>query len=412
MNEKICEHPDNLILIQSRVKTNHQLVEEYAEMMKEGIQFDPAKGVRDETGIIFVWDGFHRAAAARLANVSLLIEVEPGTKQDAEWLALSANQKHGLRRTKADEEWIARTALLKFPNRSVREIHRHTGINRRKISTIRDELVLSGAIAPDDKVTVTRGGTTYEQDTNNIGGTRPAYAPVWKLETAIRQWLGETFEDLAGQLQALAEIKDKTPEGQRYLNELLSDDSLPSPTRKRDVIQACHNVLDQLRPGPQSPRPGYATLESSVGGWTNEISEPKLNGNINIPTPAEPHREYKPQPQEFECPRCRQEKIVGVNGSRRWCLRCGAEWPTAGEFLAEVNANRGQAGSAPTRTELQQRFMQILAQLEEQDGRLIQIEIWLDELERQVVLSNNLHPATETVAPNLDLNSIPVLEYA
>jgi hypothetical protein len=62
-----------------------------------------------------VWDGFHRAAAAKLAGVSLLVEVQPGKRQDAEWLALSANQKHGLRRTKADEEWIARTALLKFP---------------------------------------------------------------------------------------------------------------------------------------------------------------------------------------------------------------------------------------------------------------------------------------------------------
>ena len=80
MTKQICEHPDNLILIQSRVETNHQLIEEYCEMMKEGVRFDPAKGVRDESGTVYVWDGFHRAAAAKLADLSLLIEVQPGKR--------------------------------------------------------------------------------------------------------------------------------------------------------------------------------------------------------------------------------------------------------------------------------------------------------------------------------------------
>ncbi|MEW5960870.1 MAG: hypothetical protein AB1801_24355 [Chloroflexota bacterium] len=405
MTKQILADPKELIFIQSRAETNHDLVDEYAAMMRDDVQFDAAQGVQDKTGQIFVWDGHHRGEAAKRAEVLLLVEVQPGTQHDAEWLALSANQKHGLRRSKADEEWIARTALLKFPDRSVREIHRHTGINRRKISAIRDELVASGAIAPDNKVTVSRGGITYEQDTTNIGGTQPAYAPIWKLETAIHQWLSDGFEDLAEQLQVLTEIKEKTPTGQHHLNQLLADDRLPSPKRKGDVIQACHNVLEQLRPKLQASHSNSVTLESNIGLWSSGFTERDIDRSSHHQPTADPQAKYSPRPQAFECPRCGREKIVGINGSRRWCLNCGAEWPTAADFLTEVNAAQNQTDAVPTRTELQQRFLNILASLGEQDRQLIQVEIWLDELERRLVLSADLQPVAETVAPILSLHS-------
>lgn len=164
--------PEELVFIQSRAEVNYSIVNEYAEMMCDGIEFDPVSAIQDGEQI-YVWDGYHRGEAAKKAGAKLAVNVQQGTNQDAEWLALSANQKHGLRRTKADEEQIARNALLKFPDRSIREIYRHTGINRRKISRIRDELIASGAIAPDNQVTVTRSGVSYQQDTTNIG-SKPA----------------------------------------------------------------------------------------------------------------------------------------------------------------------------------------------------------------------------------------------
>jgi hypothetical protein len=415
MTEKIYADPADLVFIQSRAETNQDLVVEYAEMMQSGVQFDPAQGVRDEDGQTSIWDGLHRAEAAKLAEVLLLIEVQPGTQRDAEWLALSANQKHGLRRSRKDKQRIVRNALLHPYGASLsdREIARHCGVDHKTVGKVRAELETTGEIPQLDKRIVKKAsGETYEIDTTNIGGTKPAYASVWKLEIAIRQWLGETFEDLAEQLQTLTEIKDKTPEGQRHLSRLLSDNSLPSARRERDVIQACHNVLDQLRRQTQSLRPNFATLESGTGSWAYEVSEPKLNGKTNIEAPADRQPEHKPQPQEFECPRCGQEKIVGVNGSRRWCLNCGAEWSTATEFLAEIKATREQSGIIPTRTKLQQRFSNILASLEEQDGQLIQIEVWLSELEHQLGLSTDLHLAAEIVEPTWPIHSSPSLEYA
>jgi hypothetical protein len=122
---------------------------------------------------------------------------------------------------------------------------------------------------------------------------------------------------------------------------------------------------------------------------------------------AAEHPKYQLKPQEFECPRCGQEKIVGVNGSRRWCLNCMAEWPTADAFLAEVNAGGGQNYGQLTRRQLQSRFQNILARLAEPD--LARIETWLDTLETQLDLAEATDLTNEEVAP---INAIRVPEYA
>ena len=249
MTQQTQADPRRLIFIQSRAETNQDLVAEYAEMMQSGVQFDAAKGIRDENGQIFIWDGLHRVEAAMLVAVLLLIEVESGTRQDAEWLALSANQKHGLRRTRKDKQRVVCNALLHPYGASLsdREIARHCGVDHKTVGKIRADLETTGEIPQLDKRIVKKAsGETYEIDATNIGGAASTYVPVWKVETALRQWLDETFEELAKQLQVLADIKNKTPEGQRQLSRLLSTDILPSLRCKRNVIQSCHNGIQGL----------------------------------------------------------------------------------------------------------------------------------------------------------------------
>ncbi|MBE7467689.1 MAG: ParB N-terminal domain-containing protein [Anaerolineales bacterium] len=95
--------PHRLIFIQSRAIINYSLVDEYAKMMSDGTAFDPVEGIQDGEGHIYIWDGYHRGEAAKRAGIRLRVRIKPGTKTDAEWLALSANQKHGLRRSKKDK---------------------------------------------------------------------------------------------------------------------------------------------------------------------------------------------------------------------------------------------------------------------------------------------------------------------
>ena len=58
------------------------------------------------------------------------------------WLALTTNQKHGLRRSRADLQRIVRLALL-HPNGadlSDREIARHCGVSDKTVGKIRSTL--------------------------------------------------------------------------------------------------------------------------------------------------------------------------------------------------------------------------------------------------------------------------------
>lgn len=168
MSEIIYRSPDELTFLQSRMDINSFAIAEYAEMMENGVEFDPVLAIQDETGKLFVWDGYHRGQAARRAGKLLACAVEPGTYEEATWLALSANQKHGLRRSQADKRMIVREALV-HPNGaklSDREIARHCGVSHPTVGQIRKEMEATGKIYQSE----TRiGADGREINTTRIG---------------------------------------------------------------------------------------------------------------------------------------------------------------------------------------------------------------------------------------------------
>lgn len=314
MITQITAEPKELVFIQSRAEINFSVVDEYAEMMTDGVVFDPVEGIQGEDGIIWVWDGYHRGEAAKKSGTTLQVNLRPGAKIEAEWLALTANQKHGLRRSTADKQRIIRNALL-HPygmHLSNREIARHCGVSDKTVGRIRNDMETTAEIPQlDQRVVKKSDGTTYQIDTSKIGSRSPH--------------------------------QEKTEPGE-----------ITVPASSSEPASTNQETLGLVE--TRSPDNGH-----------------KL----------EPTARYEPTAQEFECPRCGQEKIVGVNGSRRWCLACDAEWPTAQAFLTEVNARRDrQPGGGPTRTELQSRFASILVRLE--DEQLGEMAAWLDELERRL----------------------------
>jgi len=82
-------------------------IEAYAELMREGVDFDPITVVYD-TKAYWLVDGFHRVHAAKEANVKLLVaNVHTGTKRDAERMAMGVNE-NGLNRDKATKMEVVR----------------------------------------------------------------------------------------------------------------------------------------------------------------------------------------------------------------------------------------------------------------------------------------------------------------
>jgi hypothetical protein len=206
-------HPDELIFIQSRAATHDDLVAEYADLMADDdFDFDAIEALEDESGTIFVWDGAHRGAAALQVNRFLLVNLKPGTRVEAEWLALGANQKHGLRRSREDKQYVVRQALQhpEGVGRSDREIGRHCGVDHKTVGRIRAEMEASGEIPRITARTVTRNGVTYQQETAGISAAANDEVPE---EDDLPDWLKDDEEDEAPEDEAETPENDDDADG-------------------------------------------------------------------------------------------------------------------------------------------------------------------------------------------------------
>lgn len=170
---------------QSRVQLNEETVTEYAEAMREGVNF-PAITVFFDGSDYWLADGFHRWHGARKAGLTQILEhVIPGTKREAILHSLGANANHGLRRTNADKHKAVETLLAdeEWSKWSDREIARACGVSHEFVRRSRPPICQP--LTDTTERTVTRNGTTYTQNTANIGkkpnaqvNAAPPSAPV------------------------------------------------------------------------------------------------------------------------------------------------------------------------------------------------------------------------------------------
>ncbi len=154
---------------QSRAAINRDTVADYAEAMEAGAEFPPVIVFYDGSAY-WLADGFHRYEAYARAGVNdVPAEIRQGTQRDAILYSVGANAAHGLRRTNEDKR-RAVMVLLNDPEWSTwsnREIARQCSVSEYLVRDARGPICDKNA---DSERTVTRGGTTYQQKTANIGG--------------------------------------------------------------------------------------------------------------------------------------------------------------------------------------------------------------------------------------------------
>lgn len=124
---------------QSREKLDQVVVSEYAELMKEGVEFPPISVVHDGSEY-YLADGFHRLLAAQTAGkASINCDVITGTLRDAVLYSLSANSSHGLRRTIDDKRKSVMTMLedIEWSEWSDREIARQCHVSHPFVTKLR-----------------------------------------------------------------------------------------------------------------------------------------------------------------------------------------------------------------------------------------------------------------------------------
>ena len=112
---------------QFRDQINQDLVKLYAEKMQEGAVFPPIKATFDGTDY-WLYDGFHRYFSIHdLGQKEISVDYVPGTREDAQDLALSANDDHGLQRNNATKRKCVESAL---------EMERHAKKSNREIAKL------------------------------------------------------------------------------------------------------------------------------------------------------------------------------------------------------------------------------------------------------------------------------------
>lgn len=158
---------------QPRATINSDAIADYMDSMMRGAVFPPLDVFYDGS---YYWlaDGFHRLKAAEQSSFSLLdCDVHQGTREDAQWFSFAANKANGLRRTNEDKQRAVKAALAHplGAGKSDHQIAEHVGVDVKTVGNWRAKLVPSMEI-PQMR-TVIRNGSTYQQNTANIG-KRPA----------------------------------------------------------------------------------------------------------------------------------------------------------------------------------------------------------------------------------------------
>jgi hypothetical protein len=145
---------------QTRVKTNEEAIESYAEEMNSGTVFPPITLFFDGA-TYWLADGFHRYLAAKRIGVpAITAEIKAGGRVDALRHALGSNATNGVYRTNADKRNAAAIALEEWPGLANPVLADICRVSTDLVRTCRRELEQAGKIARPERV-IGRDGKEY-----------------------------------------------------------------------------------------------------------------------------------------------------------------------------------------------------------------------------------------------------------
>ena len=160
---------------QPRAELNQATVDEYAEAIKTGAQLPPVTLFFDGANY-WLADGFHRYFGAKAAGRTTIHEdITPGTLREAILYSLSANSKHGLRRSNADKRRAVQTLLddAEWSKWSSNEIAKRCAVGVDMVIALRNSSLSETKVT--EREVKTKHGTTTTMNTANIGKkARPA----------------------------------------------------------------------------------------------------------------------------------------------------------------------------------------------------------------------------------------------
>lgn len=158
--------------VQSRVSLDENVINEYAEAMKNGDEFPPIDVYKDGDDN-YVADGFHRVKGAIKAGLTeFKAKIKEGTIRDAILHSVSANSTHGLRRTNLDKRNAVEKLLVdpEWQLWSDRKIADKCAVSPSTVAKVRNDL--SVQVGQIQERNFERNGKTHTMNTTNIGAKK------------------------------------------------------------------------------------------------------------------------------------------------------------------------------------------------------------------------------------------------
>lgn len=217
---------------QSRASIDRGVVSDYAEAVRDGATF-PAITVFFDGTSYWLADGFHRYEAYSAAQVyDVPADIRQGTQRDAVLFSVGANASHGLRRTNDDKRRAVLTLLNdpEWSKWSDREIARRCAVDHKTVAAVRPKA--SGEV-PQMERTVQRNGTTYQQNTANIGASSKAEQTVREAEASVS---GPVYSPGPAEEAPASNADQETPAPTK-----------PGPARTGLTVEALEEDNDALR---------------------------------------------------------------------------------------------------------------------------------------------------------------------
>lgn len=166
--EVVEEIPLPKVRLDGGAQRRERIDPEHVAEMAQAKKLPPIKVCRDQRGIIWPWDAFHRLEVARIKRLKVIVaHVRSGSQRDAVLLSCGANPGHGLKRTNGDKQRAVETILAdpEWSTWSNVKIAEHCAVDE---GTVRKYRAKSSSEKPNIR-TVTRDGTEYTMRVGNIG---------------------------------------------------------------------------------------------------------------------------------------------------------------------------------------------------------------------------------------------------
>ncbi len=158
---------------QVRAAMNEDVVTAYAEAIGSGDALPPITVYKDEAGLYWLADGFHRVEAhLRAGATTIAAKVLAGSQRDAILHAVGANAEHGLHRSNEDKRRAVLTLLNdpEWAKWSNREIADKCHVSHPFVGALRGDV--TGNVTSEPRTYVTKHGTEAVMETAKIGKTR------------------------------------------------------------------------------------------------------------------------------------------------------------------------------------------------------------------------------------------------